>query len=65
MYIADAKRLTHEGARKMMATAIEEARKANIAISCCIVDAGGHVVIRERMEPGHSTTALPVPITDQ
>jgi len=36
MHIADSKRLTHEGARAMMAAAIAEARKANVAISCCI-----------------------------
>ena len=56
MYIADAKRLTHEGARKMMATAIDKAREAKIAISCCIVDAGGHVVILERMDGGRFHT---------
>ena len=56
MYIADAKRLTHDGAKKMMATAIEEARKAGIAISCCIVDAGGHVMILERMDGGRFHT---------
>ena len=50
MYIADAKRLTHDGARKMMATAIAKAREAKIAISCCIVDAGGHVVALDRMD---------------
>src|SRR5690242_21829540 len=65
MYIADAKRLTHEGAKKMMAVAIEEALKAKIAISCCIVDAGGHVIILERMDGGrfhtlHSCTAKAV-----
>jgi uncharacterized protein GlcG (DUF336 family) len=56
MYIADAKRLTHDGAKKMMAVAIEAAHKANIAISCCIVDAGGHVVILERMDGGRFHT---------
>ena len=56
MYIADAKRLTHEGARKMMATAIDKAREAKIAISCCIVDAGGHVVVLERMDGGRFHT---------
>ena len=56
MYIADSKRLTHEGARKMMATAIEEARKASVAISCCIVDAGGHVITLERMDGGRFHT---------
>ena len=55
-YVADTKRLTHDGARKMMATAIEEARKAGIAISCCIVDAGGHVVVLERMDGGRFHT---------
>ncbi len=56
MYIADAKRLTHEGAKKMMATAIDEARKAGIAVSCCITDAGGHVVVLERMDGGRFHT---------
>src|SRR5689334_12226999 len=56
MYIADSKRLTHDGAKKMMAVAIDEARKAGVAISCCIVDAGGHVVILERMDGGRFHT---------
>ena len=56
MYIADTKRLTHDGAKKMMTVAIDEARKAGIAISCCIVDAGGHVVILERMDGGRFHT---------
>jgi uncharacterized protein GlcG (DUF336 family) len=56
MYIAEAKRLTHEGARKMMTTAIDEARKAGIAISCCIVDAGGHVIALERIDGGRFHT---------
>jgi uncharacterized protein GlcG (DUF336 family) len=54
--IAEAKRLTHEGARKMMTTAIDEARKAGIAISCCIVDAGGHVIALERIDGGRFHT---------
>jgi uncharacterized protein GlcG (DUF336 family) len=56
MYIIDAKRLTHEGARKMMATVIDEARKAGIAVSCCIVDGGGHVIALERMDGGRFHT---------
>src|SRR5215468_6131169 len=56
MYIADTKRLTHDGAKKMMAVAIDEALKARIAISCCIVDAGGHVVVLERMDGGRFHT---------
>ena len=56
MYIADAKRLTHEGAKKMMAIAIDKAREAGIAISCCVTDAGGHVIILERMDGGRFHT---------
>jgi glc operon protein GlcG len=56
MYIADSKRLTHDGAKKMMTVAIDQARKAGISISCCIVDAGGHVVILERMDGGRFHT---------
>ena len=41
---------------KMMATAIDKAREAKIAISCCIVDAGGHVVVLERMDGGRFHT---------
>lgn len=65
MYTADAKRLTYDGAKKIMATAVEEARKAGIAISCAIVDAGGHIVLLERMDGGkfhtlHSCTTKAV-----
>ena len=56
MYIADAKRLTHEGAKKMMATAIDKAREAGIAISCAITDAGGHMIVLERMDGGRFHT---------
>ena len=56
MYIADTKRLTHEGAKKMMATAIDKAREAGIAISCCVTDAGGHVIVLERMDGGRFHT---------
>lgn len=56
MYITDAKRLTYEGARKMVAIAIDKARTAKIAISCCIVDAGGHVVALDRMDGGRFHT---------
>jgi uncharacterized protein GlcG (DUF336 family) len=56
MYIAETKRLTHAGARMMMATAIEKAREAGIAISCCITDGGGHVIALERMDGGRFHT---------
>ena len=50
MYVTTARRLTHEGARKIMAVAIEQAREAKISISCCVVDAGGQVVALDRMD---------------
>ena len=33
MFIAESKRLTHQGAKKIMATAVELAGQANIAIA--------------------------------
>ena len=50
MYVTTARRLTYEGARKIMAVAIEQARAAKISISCCVVDAGGQVVALDRMD---------------
>jgi hypothetical protein len=46
MYVAESKRLTHQGAKKIMATAVDMANEAGIAISCAIVDAGGHDAAR-------------------
>ena len=40
MYVADSKRLTLAGARKMMDHATEKAQKAGHAIAVAIVDAG-------------------------
>jgi uncharacterized protein GlcG (DUF336 family) len=65
MYVADSKRLTAAGARKVMDTAIARAREENLAVSVAIVDAGGHVVLLERMEGGrfhtvHSATTKAV-----
>jgi uncharacterized protein GlcG (DUF336 family) len=65
MYVADAKRLTHEGARTMIADAVTKARAAGIAISCAVVDAGGHLIVLERMDGGrfhtlHSATTKAV-----
>src|SRR6185369_8600478 len=65
MYVAESKRLTHEGARKIMATAVDMARQAGIAISCAVVDAGGHMILFERMDGGrfhtvHSATTKAV-----
>src|SRR3954454_7353689 len=65
MYIADAKRLTTAGAKKIMGTAIARAQEAGIAVTIAIVDAGGHLVMLERMEGGrfhtvHSATTKAV-----
>src|SRR5215475_7912793 len=65
MYIADTKRLTNEGARMMLTTAIAKAREAGIAVSVAIADAGGHLIVLERMEGGrfhtvHSSTTKAV-----
>jgi glc operon protein GlcG len=65
MYIADTKRLTHEGARQMAVTAIAKARQEGIAIAVAIADAGGHLVVLERMDGGrfhtvHSATTKAV-----
>jgi glc operon protein GlcG len=56
MYVAESKRLTSQGARKIMATAVEMADKAGIAISCAIVDGGGHIILLERMDGGRFHT---------
>jgi glc operon protein GlcG len=65
MYVVESKRLTHQGAKKMMATAIDLAGQAKIAICCAIVDAGGHMILLERMDGGrfhtvHSSTTKAV-----
>src|SRR5713101_4592888 len=65
MYTADAKRLTAAGAKKIMATAIARAQEAGIAVTVAIVDAGGHLLLLERMEGGrfhtvHSATTKAV-----
>ena len=64
-YVADAKRLTIAGAKKMMAAAIAGAGKAGIAVTVAIVDAGGNLMLLERMEGGrfhtvHSATTKAV-----
>src|SRR5258707_14211139 len=65
MYVAAAKRLTYQGAKKMAATAIGKAHDAGIAISVAITDAGGHLILLERMDGGrfhtvHSATTKAV-----
>jgi uncharacterized protein GlcG (DUF336 family) len=65
MYVADAKRLTAAGARKIMSVAVAAAQKAGLSITVAIVDAGGHLVLLERMDGGkfhtvHSATTKAV-----
>jgi glc operon protein GlcG len=65
MYVAAAKRLTHQGAKKMAEVAVGKAHEAGIAIAVAIADAGGHLVVLERMDGGrfhtvHSSTTKAV-----
>ena len=65
MFVADSKRLTHAGAKKIVDTAIGKARQAGIAISVAVADAGGHLIALERMDGGrfhslHSATTKAV-----
>jgi len=65
MYIANAKRLTAEGARKIKNTAVKAAEKAGVPVSVAVVDAGGHLLVLERMDGGrfhtvHSATTKAV-----
>ena len=65
MYISDAKRLTTEGARKIKNAAVKAAENAGIAITVAVVDAGGHLLVLERMDGGkfhtvHSATTKAV-----
>src|SRR6202171_4591656 len=65
MYVAASKRLTLVGARKMMETAITIAERERVPISVAIADAGGHLILFERMDGGrfhtvHSSTTKAV-----
>ena len=65
MDVAEARRLTAAGAKKIMASAIARAEEAGVAASVAIVDAGGHLMLLERMEGGrfhtvHSATTKAV-----
>jgi len=56
VYVADSKRLTLAGAKKILTTATVLAAEAGIAVSVVIVDAGGHVILVERMDGGRFHT---------
>jgi uncharacterized protein GlcG (DUF336 family) len=65
MFVADGKRLTSAGARKVADTALARAKEAGIAVTVAVVDAGGHLVVLERMDGGkfhsvHSATTKAV-----
>ena len=61
MPFATGRRLTTAGAKTMMAAAVDKAGTFGIAATVAIVDAGGHLMLLERMEGGrfhtvHSST---------
>ena len=65
MYVANSKCLTLAGARKMMQTAMDMAEAAKVPIAVAIADAGGNMVMLERMDGGrfhtvHSSTTKAV-----
>ena len=50
MFIADSKRLTHAGAKKIVDTAVAKAKQAGISISVVVADSGGNLLALERMD---------------
>lgn len=56
MSFATTKRLTTGGAKNMMEAAIAEAEGFGIAATVAIVDAGGHIILLERMDGGRFHT---------
>jgi len=65
MFVATTVCLTHAGAKQMMAAALAEAQRAGVAVAVAICDAGGHLILLERMDGGrfhtvHSATTKAV-----
>ncbi len=65
MPFAVSQRLTTGGAKSMLAAAIAKAEEFGIAVTVAIVDAGGHMLVLERMDGGrfhtvHSATTKAV-----
>lgn len=63
--VATTQRLTNAGAKEMMAAAIAKSEEIGIAATVAIVDAGGHMILLERMDGGrfhtvHSSTTKAV-----
>ena len=62
---ADIKALTNAGAKRMMVAAIKKSEEIGIPTTIAIVDAGGHMMLLERMDGGrfhtvHSSTTKAV-----
>ena len=65
MPFAPSRRLTNKGAKTMMTAASAKAEEYDIAATVAIVDAGGHLLLLERMDGGrfhtvHSSTTKAV-----
>lgn len=65
MYVVEGKRLTAAGARRVIDTALARAKESGVAVTVAVVDAGGHLVLLERMDGGkfhtvHSATTKAV-----
>ena len=65
MPFATTQRLTTDGAKTMLNAAIAKAKNFGIAVTVAIVDAGGHMLVLERMDGGrfhtvHSSTTKAV-----
>jgi uncharacterized protein GlcG (DUF336 family) len=65
MPFAVSKRLTNSGAKQMMVAAIKKSEEIGIPATIAIVDAGGHMMLLERMDGGrfhtvHSSTTKAV-----
>jgi len=56
MSFATVKRLTTSGAKAMLAAATAKAEEFGIAVTVAIVDAGGHMLVLERMDGGRFHT---------
>ena len=61
MPFKNTQRLTNIGSKKLMGAAIKKAEKIGISATIAIVDAGGHILLLERMDGGrfhtvHSST---------
>ena len=56
MSFAQSHRLTTEGAKAMLAAAVSRAEDMGITVTVAIVDAGGHLIVLERMDEGRFHT---------